>query len=39
MKNILVFGATGFIGKRFISLHGDDYNIISITRKDFDFLN
>lgn len=36
-KRVLLFGATGFMGKSFISLSGDEYDITSVTREHVNF--
>ena len=36
-KKVLLFGSTGFLGKKFLSLSGKDYDITPITRKNIDF--
>ena len=39
MKNILVFGATGYLGRSFCEKYSSVYNIVSFSRDQFDFLN
>ena len=38
-KNIIVFGATGYIGKEFYRHFHKSYNIVNVSRNDFDFLD
>ena len=39
MKNVLLFGSTGYVGTHFIENYISRYNIIEVGRRDFDFLN
>lgn len=39
MKNVLLFGSTGYVGTHFIENYINKYNIVEVGRKDFDFLN
>jgi len=38
MKNILVFGSTGYVGKDFCKKYFSTYNIVPVSRDEFDFL-
>lgn len=39
MKNVIVFGASGYIAKRFIEYSGNKYRFTTVTRQQFDFLD
>ena len=39
MKNILLFGSTGYVGTHFIERNIKKYNIIEVGRREFDFLD
>ena len=38
MKNILVFGASGYVARHFCDSYSHKYHIVEATRKNFDFL-
>lgn len=38
MKTIILFGSTGMLGNYFMRIYQDKYNIIAITRKDYDII-
>lgn len=39
MKNVIVFGANGYIAKRFMGYSAEKYRFTSVTRQQFDFLS
>ena len=39
MKNVLLFGSTGYVGTHFIERNIKKYNIIEVGRREFDFLD